>query len=496
MFRKLIFVAVALLIGATGAFPQSGEWATQYVTLDDGTFGTGYNTPSVALVGQNDFVALVNRVVSESDIFGPSVSNYLVGYMDADSTSGRVADQPYQPQDQIEVWASGLDQVLFSGAWQIAGGANNYAYVANNDELHNILVFELTPTGVVSTDFRMETGTENIFAIDVSSSGTVYVVDHEGTSGKTDEVKIFAGIDVSGTTWGQFGGHNDTPIATIDLPPGTYRGVAANSDGSAVFVSSSSAKKIFKFVGDPVNGYAEDTNFSAEISMEDIYVDEDGLDVGVPTFLGLAYLDSPPILFAAVDSFLCRGTALETGCAGYTTGRIFVMDPQTGVSGDTIDIAMWNFDNNGSFTDASNKGRTGGFTSVMDVDLDPNEPAVYTQTFYGWAVEKWLFDGDLGTIVSVEPIPDVRPEAFALNQNYPNPFNPSTTIEFQVEQTGLVTLTVFNMLGQKVTTLVNENLNAGAYKVTFDASHLPSGIFFYSLDSGTFRETRKMVFLK
>ncbi len=495
MLRKLIFSSAVLLLAVTCAFAQSGEWATQYVTLDDADHGTGWNTPSVAVVGQNDFVALVNRVASTSDIFGPSDGNYLVGYMDADSVNGRVAAQAYQPSGQIEAWSSGLDQVLFSGAWQAAGGPNNYVYVANNDEVHNILVFELTALGVVSTDFRMETGSENIFAIDVDAAGTVYVVDHNGTSGKADEVKIFAGVDVAGTTWGQFGGHTDAPIATIDLPPGTYRGVAASGDGSEVFVSSSSARKILKFVGDPVNGYTEDTSFNAEISSEDIYIDIDGLPVGVPTFLGLAYLDSPPVLFAAVDTFLCPGSSLESGCSGYTTGRVFVMDPVTGVNADTVNIAEWNNTVTGDFSTGSSNGRAGGFASVYDLDVS-DEQGFYSVTHYGWAVEKWVFDGDLGTIVSVESVPDVRPTAFALDQNYPNPFNPSTTIEFQIEKAGFVNLTVFNMLGQKVATLVNERLSAGAYKASFDASQLPSGLFFYTLDNGALRETKKMVFLK
>lgn len=474
---------------------QTNEWSTQYVTFDDAVNGTGDRTSSVAVVGPNAFVALVSTNDDNENIFGTFDDNYLVGYVEADSLDGRVANQDYQPSGQFEVWSSGLDQVTLTAAWQIAGGSNNYVYVANNDENHNILVFELTALGVISTDFRMETGSENIFAIDVDTSGFVYVVDYDGTDAKDNEVKVFASIGAPGTTWGDFGGHNDAPSTTIDLPPGIYQGVTASGDGSTVFISSSNDKQIWKFVGDPVNGYTQDMSFEATISPEDTYVDVDGLVVGSTAFLGLAYLDDPGLLFAAVDSFLCIGTSLESACGGYNTGRIFVIDPATGASVDTIDIAQWNIDITGVVNTGSNNGRAGGFTSVFDVDVS-DEPAVYSQTFYGWAIEKWVFDGDLGLIVSVEQITESIPKSFALRQNYPNPFNPNTTIEFDLQTSEHVTLSVYNMLGQKVVTLIDQRLTAGSYKAEFDANRLPSGVFYYTLEAGSLRATKKMVLLK
>jgi len=88
------------------------------------------------------------------------------------------------------------------------------------------------------------------------------------------------------------------------------------------------------------------------------------------------------------------------------------------------------------------------------------------------------------------------PNKFILYQNYPNPFNPSTTIKFSVPQSGHVNLVVFNLLGQEVQTLVSEEKVQGNYEVKFDASNLPSGIYFYKLQTGDFVETKKMVFVK
>lgn len=85
---------------------------------------------------------------------------------------------------------------------------------------------------------------------------------------------------------------------------------------------------------------------------------------------------------------------------------------------------------------------------------------------------------------------------FALHQNYPNPFNPSTTIEYQTPKEGFVNLTVYNMLGQKVTTLVNANIPSGKHHIVFNASDLTSGVYFYKLTAGTLVSTKKLLLLK
>ncbi|NWG27485.1 MAG: T9SS type A sorting domain-containing protein [Ignavibacteriaceae bacterium] len=85
---------------------------------------------------------------------------------------------------------------------------------------------------------------------------------------------------------------------------------------------------------------------------------------------------------------------------------------------------------------------------------------------------------------------------YSLSQNYPNPFNPTTTINYSIKTTGLVTLKVYDMLGVEVASLVNENQEAGNYSVTFNASELPSGIYFYTLTSGNFIVTKKLILLR
>ena len=97
---------------------------------------------------------------------------------------------------------------------------------------------------------------------------------------------------------------------------------------------------------------------------------------------------------------------------------------------------------------------------------------------------------------AIEHVDDQVPEAFTLSQNYPNPFNPVTTIEFSLTRSTHAVLTVYNMLGQKVATLVDGPLAVGQYRVTFDARGLSTGVYYYRLEAGGQARTQKMILLK
>lgn len=88
------------------------------------------------------------------------------------------------------------------------------------------------------------------------------------------------------------------------------------------------------------------------------------------------------------------------------------------------------------------------------------------------------------------------PTSFQLYQNYPNPFNPSTVVSYQLSVDSKVSLKVFDVLGNEIITLVNENKNAGSYSITFDATGLTSGIYFYTLRTNEFVQTKKMLLMK
>ena len=109
---------------------------------------------------------------------------------------------------------------------------------------------------------------------------------------------------------------------------------------------------------------------------------------------------------------------------------------------------------------------------------------------------------DLSEKGTIESYPEgikydnTKPSKFILEQNYPNPFNPSTSIEYAIGCKQYVSLKIYDILGRKVATLVNEEKPAGEYEVEFSADHLPSGIYFYQLRYGSYISTKKMMILK
>ncbi|MDP2362305.1 MAG: T9SS type A sorting domain-containing protein, partial [Ignavibacteria bacterium] len=116
------------------------------------------------------------------------------------------------------------------------------------------------------------------------------------------------------------------------------------------------------------------------------------------------------------------------------------------------------------------------------------------------------FDGDgiIDTVIAPIILTNVEnennssllPKDYMLSQNYPNPFNPTTKITYALPKSSLVQIKIFNLLGQEIATLVNEEKSAGFYEMDFNASDLPSGVYLYKLQAGDFVQTKKMILLK
>ncbi|MCX7877143.1 MAG: choice-of-anchor B family protein [Ignavibacteria bacterium] len=149
-------------------------------------------------------------------------------------------------------------------------------------------------------------------------------------------------------------------------------------------------------------------------------------------------------------------------------------------------------------------------TNPVEVAWYDTYPTSNTNQFRGcWAVYMFpsgkIIASDMKTglyvlkttfpIVGIED-PSKIPSNYSLNQNYPNPFNPVTTIEFTIPEGSHTKLTVYDVTGRQVGLLTDDYRPAGTYKINYDASHLASGVYFYTLSSGKFRQTRKMVITK
>jgi len=126
------------------------------------------------------------------------------------------------------------------------------------------------------------------------------------------------------------------------------------------------------------------------------------------------------------------------------------------------------------------------YSKITDVNIS-DEGVILAVT------SKGIFTSS-NTVTSVSK--EEMPTQYQLLQNFPNPFNPITTINYSIPNSSFVTLKVYDILGREVTTLVNENKNAGYYKVNFDASKLTSGIYIYKITNNDFVQSKKMVLMK
>jgi pectate lyase len=173
--------------------------------------------------------------------------------------------------------------------------------------------------------------------------------------------------------------------------------------------------------------------------------------------------------------------------AGTTTGRLYAVNNNVTYL-DTSFGVQWL---NGWYSDLS-----------ITQSLIPGTDSVFTPP-YPYRLTNALDVKDsvmqyAGNVASLFAVDESSPERyrFRLSQNYPNPFNPSTDIVFTMQYSGNIILKVFNVLGNEVAVLVNERRMAGEYHEAFNATGLPSGVYFYKLTAGNFSETKKMLLLK
>ncbi len=122
----------------------------------------------------------------------------------------------------------------------------------------------------------------------------------------------------------------------------------------------------------------------------------------------------------------------------------------------------------------------------------------FLDSFTGWCVgaNGKILKTVTGGATNINYVSNIIPNNYNLSQNYPNPFNPSTSIKFEIPTSEYVEIIIFDALGTKVKTLVNEQLSHGTYETTWDGSKYASGIYFYSLQAGDYTETKRMTLLK
>ena len=276
-------------------------------------------------------------------------------------------------------------------------------------------------------------------------------------------------------------------------------------------------------------GYLDDTYLDPEDRHSDsgggAYVNN--TDGTLPTHMASSdpnanvdFLAIDAAALAAFDPFqaLATHTVAEAvtfnAAAGFTTGAtipFYLLRPATGDRSSVQTAGRWN---NGMWTVEFRKPYAAGtdttdfavtpgamieftheiFDNVTSHDAHAFQPAAGTSSadFTRYTLDLSQIAGGVG----VEPDGNEVPASFVLEQNYPNPFNPATNIEFEVAATTTVRLSVYDALGKRVAVLTDQEYAPGRYTLAFAASGLPSGIYFYRLDTERYTDTRTMVLLK
>jgi hypothetical protein len=196
-----------------------------------------------------------------------------------------------------------------------------------------------------------------------------------------------------------------------------------------------------------------------------------------------------------------KSTSLLKLWVGSNAGNAQVLAMAKDTSNRCVAIAYWDA-GTAFYTGSSNKaGGKRMWFNAGTYNNGSNPPAVAGGLMNLTPAGKQIFFNAVqymitGKVTAVENQPTPVPSAFALGQNYPNPFNPSTTISFAMSAPEFVSITVFDMLGRAVATLVNDVRPAGNHTVTFDASRLSSGMYVYRMQTGAFTTMKKMTLVK
>ncbi len=150
--------------------------------------------------------------------------------------------------------------------------------------------------------------------------------------------------------------------------------------------------------------------------------------------------------------------------------------------------------NNGNIYQSSDNGATW----ITRNEGGPGGPsAFFTIPSFIWAGGgQGVYGRNLSEMIGIKTTSTEIPSSCSLSQNYPNPFNPSTKIRFEIPKTGFSSIKVYDILGREIATLVNEQLKPGTYEVDWDGSAFTSGVYFYTMRTGSYTETKKMLMIK
>jgi hypothetical protein len=497
-----------------GNFTEAGGVSANYVAR----FNTQTNTWSSLGTGIQNGVSGIFSAVNALAVVG----NEVVVGGDFASAGGVSARNVARFNTQTNTWST-----LGTGS---SNGVNSFVYALAvvGDEV--VVGGEFTSAGGVSANrvARFNTQTNTWSSLGTGSSNGV-----SGSGGYGGEVRalavvgneVFVGgrfteaggvsannvarFNTQTNTWSTLGTGSSNGVSGVDFPA-VY---ALAVSGSEVFVGGTftsaggvSANRVARFntqtntwsrLGTGVSGVG--VNALAVVGNE-VFVGGEFTSAGGVSAIGVARFNTQTNTWSSLGTGSSNGVRGWVNALAVVGNEVVVGGWFTSAGGVSANrVARFNTQTNtwSSLGTGSSNGVSGGdFPAVRALAVSGSEVYVGGRfTSAGGVSANNVARWNSGTS-RVEQLSPTAPKTFLLEQNYPNPFNPSTTIRYQLPVASEVKLEVYDVLGKKIATLVNERQSAGAYQVVWNASGLSSGTYFYRLQAGTFVETKKMIMVK
>lgn len=346
--------------------------------------------------------------------------------------------------------------------------------------------------------------TDTPFSVDIDSSGNIYMAGYSGGLGTHYDFTTIKYNSSGVEQWVQRynGTGNSTDVAAqLEIVgedniyvSGYTSGNGSGFDCLTIKYNSAGVQQWLQVYNGPANG----NDFGRHMACDDsgnVYVS--GSSTGNSTgddYLTIKYNS------AGVQQWLQRyngaGNATDNinSIALDNSGNVYVTGFCVNNTNNDFVTIKYNSSGTQQWMQTYN-GPANNRDEAYAIILDHTENVIITGSSYN------VTNSDYVTIkysqtIGIQNIGSQLPENFSLGQNYPNPFNPVTNIEFSLPKGSFTKIIVYDITGREVAELVNQNLNAGTYKVDFDASHLSSGTYFYRLTAGDFSTVKKMILVK
>jgi YVTN family beta-propeller protein len=444
--QKMFFLTLIVLIAAFSVTLYAGDIPrTLYVingsaeTLSKMNMESGAIVPNIINTGQ-----IPNRILTHNDLI------YVVN-------SGTDNIMVIDPQNDGTVFKT-IALEVGNNPWQMSFVNSNRAYVTNFKG-NSVSVINVE-TGVVLKDIAVGTGPEGILVVDNKAyiANTGYV----GWGEPWEQASISV-IDITA----------DSVIHTLDVPVNA-QDLALAPDGKLHVVCTGNYADIFGKIA------VIDINAASPAVTDTIDIGSSPGDIEItPSGIGycVAWGDG-------TNGFLYSYNALAD--------TVIHGDDDPILIGPNVSQLLYDSEENVLWIPYMTEWAGDGFVQKFDVEAGS---VTWTSGVLGNGTNALVILEAIITSID-DPFYSGQPDHFDLHQNYPNPFNPSTAISYQISTLSQVELVVYNISGQKVRTLVNEQQTAGNYTISFDATGISSGIYFYKLKAGNSTQIRRMVLIR